>query len=273
MTNTKQFSETIRALLTNVRALVLFSVLYALLLASLYIFVATREATIWQVTITFLLLVIVPVEFFVLQSSILIVARTDKLDAREIAIGAAKIFAVTIPMLVLGYVIFVLLNKWQVHYPAPKPPATFPPKAPLVQPTHWPSVWFATARILLLGVVLPLATVHLWIAAIARDFKELFSNGARQVRSALARAFTMPSVLAYALGLIVFALIPYALLFWRVAANGTKTDFAFFIFRLLLVFVFTLSGWILTLIGLSKIETAAPSVSSNEAPVTAEAAA
>ena len=68
-----------------------------------------------------------------------------------------------------------------------------------------------------------------------------------------ARAFQSDSVFTYALGLIVFVLVPYALLFVPVTIKGNKTEFAFFIFRLVLVFAFTLVGWIVTIVTLERL--------------------
>jgi hypothetical protein len=76
----------------------------------------------------------------------------------------------------------------------------------------------------------------------------------QRIGNALARAFQFDSVLTYALGLIIFVLIPYAILFLRIPVKGTKTDFAVFILRLLFVYLFTLIGWVVTLTTLGKIE-------------------
>jgi hypothetical protein len=113
-------------------------------------------------------------------------------------------------------------------------------------------------RLLLLGVALPLATIHLWIEVAAQDLRSSFSGGARivlpRIGNAIARAFAFDSVLTFALGLIIFVLVPYAVLFLGRPPKGNKTDFAFFIVRLLLVFLFTLIGWIVTLTALAKLE-------------------
>jgi hypothetical protein len=128
-------------------------------------------------------------------------------------------------------------------------------------------VLFATARLLILGIVLPLAAIHLWIEVTAYDLRSFFGGGVKtvlqRIGNALARAFQFDSVLTYALGLIIFVLVPYVILFLRIPVKGTKTDFAVFILQLLLAFVFTLIGWVVTLTTLAKIEPAPP------APVTA----
>lgn len=272
----RQFLEAIRQSAIDT-SLLLFMVLYALLLASLYLFVSTRVATVWQVLITFIFFVLIPAEFFILQASILAHAHDRKWHWRAILINALKLFVVTIPILIIGYLLWVLLNKWQLHHPEPRPPIVFPPTAARPQPLHWPSMLFATVRGLLFAVLLPLATIHLWIEVAAHDVRDLFSGGAvataKRFGKIMARAFTSSSVFIYALGLILFGLIPYILLFAPVSPKGTKTDFAVFIFRLLFVFAFTLFGWIVTLAALTKPGESETAVSNPQISAPAEAPA
>jgi len=269
MTTIRTFINSVRTLATSPRTLAILAALYALLLATLYGFISTREATLWQVTITFVFLVLLPLEFFVLQAAILQHARLQKFHWAQILRDAIKLAVVTIPIILLGFAISYLLNKWQVRHLAPEPALTLPSaKAPpAAPPLHWPTVLFATARLLILGIVLPLAAIHLWIEVAAREVRSSFAGGAKtvlqRIGNALARAFQFDSVLTYAIGLIIFVLVPYAILFLRIPVKGTKTDFAVFILQLLLAFVFTLIGWVVTLSTLAKIEPAPP------APVTA----
>ena len=277
MNTLRRFFEAVRESLRDVGSLALFIVLYALLLASLYLFVSTRVATVWQVLITFVFFVLIPAEFFILQASILAHAQDAKWQWRAILVSAVKLFVVTIPILIIGYVIWILLNKWQVRYPAPRPPIVFPPAAAKPPPLHWPTLLFATLRGLLFAVLLPLATIHLWIEVAAHDARTLFSGGAGVIAKRLGRvmslAFTSSAVFIYAVGLILFALIPYVLLFIHPSAKGTKTDFAVFGFRLLFIFAFTLFGWIVTLTALSRPAKSEPAVSNPQISVPAEVTA
>ena len=280
MITIRNFLGTTRAILTNPRALAIFAGLYALLLVTLYWLIATREATVWQVVVTIFLLVMIPAEFFILQAAIVDHARKPKFHWRQILRDAGKLLIVTIPILIIGLALFALLNKWQLRFPVPKPAiaSLAPPSAAKPQPLHWPTLLFATVRCLLFGVALPLATIHLWIAVAGRDVRSLTGGGAKailkRIGNALARAFASDSALTYALGLIVFALIPYAVLFVPISPKGTKTDFAVFIVRLALAFAFTLIGWIVTLTALAKtnIETSpAPANVIADAPAEAPA--
>jgi hypothetical protein len=268
MITLRTFFNSARAILGNVRALAIFAALYALLLASLYAFIATREATVWQVTVTLFLLVVVPLEFFVFQSAIVNHARASRFPWSVILRDAIKLAVVTIPILLFAWALWALLNKWQLRYPPPQPPITL--GVGHFQPIHWPSVVFATVRCILFGVALPLAAIHMWIEVTARDVRSSLSGGAKGILKCLgnvfARAFAFDSVLTYALGLIIFAAIPYLLLFVPFTIKGTKTDFAVFIARLVLAFVFTLIGWTITLTALTK-ETPESSVAA-ESPKT-----
>src|SRR3989442_6093452 len=276
----KTWLENARAVLRNARALAIFAGLYALLLVTFYIFIATREGTVWQVMITYAFLVLMPAEFFVLQSAIVQHARTGTFSWRQIVRGAIKLFIATVPIVVIALVFWALLDKFQLHYPAPKAALAESLRgAPQPQPLHWPTVIFATIRFLIFAIALPLATIHLWATVSAGDMRTMFSGGAeatvKRIGRWLARAFASDSVLIYALGAILFALIPYAVIFVPISPKGTKTDFAVFLVRLLIAFFFTLIGWIVTVVTLAKLntETSTVDVARPAASVTAEAPA
>lgn len=275
-TTFRSWANAIRDQLTNVRSLAVFAALYAVLLVSLYIFISTREATVWQVLITYVFLLLLPAEFFLFQSAIITRARAQRFPWAQIARNALKIAVATIPMLLIAWGLWVLLNKWQLRYPEPLPPITFgaPPKTP---PMHWPTTLFASLRFLLFVVALPLTAIHLWIEVTAQDVRGFFAGGAKamfgRVGAAIGRAFASDSVFTYVLGLVLFVFIPYALLFFKINAKGTKTAFAIFIAQLLLTFVFTLVGWIVTVTALIRLSNERPEVAPATVPTPAEAPA
>ena len=211
-TTLRLWFQTAKGVLTTFRSLIVFVALYALLLVTFYVFVSTREATVWQVLVTYALLILIPAEFFVLQAAIIDSARDLGFSWKRILRHALKIFVATIPILIVGWILWWLVSKLAVRYPAPLPPLVFDSRPPKPQPTHWPSLIFATLRFSLFAVALPLAAIHLWIAVTARDLRATFAGGAKQflkrIGDALARAFASESVFVYGLGLIFFALIP-----------------------------------------------------------------
>ncbi len=276
-TTLKLWLSAIATTIANLRALLVFAAIYAALLVASYAFIAIREATIWQVLITYALLILIPLGFFTLQSSIINRALDQKFRWRVILIDALKFLAVTVLLLLVVWLLYYLLNKISARYPAPvvieAPPANAPPvNAPAVKvapsptptpaapPLHWPSQIFTTLRFLLLGVAFPLAAIHLWIAVAGGELRSLFRDGAKsfckRIGSALARAFSSNSVLLYGLGLIIFFVLPYVVLVPKFTVRGNKTEFAVFGLRLLLAFLFSLVGWVATLTALARTEPA-----------------
>ncbi len=257
MTTLKLWFSTIKTTLINLPSLAVFALIYALLLAAFFKFIWTREATVWQVFVTYALMVLIPALFFIYQAAIIDRVRDAKFRWGAILIDAVKFFVATIPILLIAWLLSYLLNKWQLRYPAPTIPILPAGSAPPTpQPLHWPTLIFATLRFVLMGVALPVTAIHLWIAIAGGEVRSLFAGGAapflNRIGAAFARAFASESVLIYALGLVIFFVIPYAILFVPFTPKGNKTDFAFFILRLVLAFIFSLFGWVVTISALTR---------------------
>ena len=264
-TTAKTILNTAREMFRHRGALAIFAVLYAALLASLYGFVATREATLAQVALTLVFLLLIPATFFLLQAAIIHHASDLKIPWRRALSSSGKLFVVTMPMIILGVALFVILNRWEPQAPAGiafsstwasggnwSPSSSQAASAPL----HWPTILFATLRWVIFGVVIPLLTISLWIEVVNSRWRDLISGGFRsllqRVRRVAAQAFAQESVFTYTVGLVLFALIHYALLCVAVPVTGPRTEFAVFIARLALAFVFTLFGWVLTIASLTQ---------------------
>ena len=277
MSTIKIFFSTIKNTLTSLPALAVFTLIYALLLAAFFKFLWTREATVWQVFITYALMVLIPALFFIYQAAIIGRARDLKFRWSAILVDALKFFVATIPVLLVAWLLSYLLNKWQLRFPAPALPALPAGTAPATpRPLHWPTLIFASLRFVLLGVALPLTAIHLWISLAGGEVRTLFAGGAffKRIGTALGRALAFESVLIYALGLVIFFVIPYAILFVPFTPKGNKTDFAFFVLRLVLSFIFSLIGWLVTVSALTRysLETS-PEPSPGKSPAIAVEAA
>ena len=262
------FSAIVRTF-ANPRALLLFTVIYAVLLVASYVFISMREATISQVLATYALMFLIPIGFFILQASIIDRVLDQKFRWRAILIDTLKFLIVTILVLLVVWLLYYLLNKIAARYPAPiveVPPVKkgVPPAPPKTPPLHWPSLIFSTLRFVLLGVAFPLAAIHLWIAVAGGEIRGLFRDGVKsffkRIGSALLRAFSSGSVLIYGLGLIIFFVLPYLALVPTFNVNGNKTEFVIFGLRLLLAFLFSLVGWVSTLTALATAVSIAPVV-------------
>ena len=262
----KVWLSAIATTFANFGALLVFAAIYAFLLVASYLFISIREATVWQVLVTYALMILIPLAFFALQAAIIDRELDEKLRWRVILIDTLKFLAVTIPVLLVVLLLYYLLNKLAGRYPAPVPvpevahaaraarPAT--PTPPVTPPLHWPSLIFTTLRFALLGVAFPLATIHLWIAVAGGGFRNLFTAGVKsffkRIGYALASAFSSSSILIYGLGLIIFFVLPYVALVPIFQIKGNKTEFVFFTLRLLLAILFSLVGWIITLTALTR---------------------
>jgi hypothetical protein len=284
-TTLKLWFSTVATTFANVGALLAFAILYALLLIASYIFISIQEATIWQVFVTYALMVFIPLGFFILQASIINRELDQKLRWRVILIDALKFLVVTILVLLVVWLLYYLLNKISARYPAPvvevvaaKPTPKATPTPQPTPPLHWPSLIFATLRFVLLGIVFPLTAIHLWITVAGGGFRTLFRDGVKyffkRIGSTLVRAFSPDSVLIYGLGLIIFFVLPYVALVPTFKLNGNKTEFAFFVLRLLLSLLFSLVGWVITLTALARtVPGVPPAVSAPAVAQPTEAAA
>jgi hypothetical protein len=250
--------QTTRSVFSQRASLAIFAGLYVLLLAVLYGFIAIREATVWQVLLTLLFVALAPVIFFLLQAAIIDHARTGRINWPQALRDSTKLALVAVPVILLGLGIMWLLNRWQRHFPAPyfNPGAVDPATNQVrVAPLHRPTVLFATSRALIFGVLLPLVLIHLWVAVAGQNLAAFVRGGRlflKRLGHILGRAFAPDSVLIYSVGLIFFALIPYELLFVHVFVPGTKREFLVFTVRIVLVFLFILLGWIITLATFSR---------------------
>ena len=245
--------HTTRALFSNRGSLAILAGLYVLLLAALYGFIATREATVWQILLTLVFLAAAPVIFFLLQAAIINHARAGRFEWSRVLSDSTRFALLALPVILIGVGIMWLLNRWQAHYLAPTVnpgPLLSTPAAPL----HWPSIMFATLRALIFGIALPLALIQLWVEAAGRSL--FVRTGGRaflnRLGQTLSRAFAPQSVLIYMLGLFIFGLLPYVLVFIRIPFKGTWSEMSIFTVRLVVVFALILLGWVITLSTFAK---------------------
>jgi hypothetical protein len=116
-------------------------------------------------------------------------------------------------------------------------------------PLHWQEALTSSLWLLLLGFALPLTAAHLWLSA-AREGLGATLKGLHRV---VGRAFAPRSVLVYALGLVVFGLTPYFVIYTRTAFSNGSAELFIFGLRLALAFALTLTGWLITLGALARV--------------------
>ena len=246
-----------RALVRGWGALLLLLALYAALLASVYLFFAMKEATVWQLTLTALLAVLAPLLFFILQAATVNFAQgatRPLLLVRRALEDFWKVLLVSLPLIALAVLLVYLLDKLQARFPVAAlatPRAALPPLAARAAPPPmgWQDAVLPSLRLLLLGVLLPLIAVQLWLSIAHQGLWATLKRSPR----VLARAFAPQAVLVYAIGLFVFGLMPYFIIFTRTPVKSAWGELILFGLRLALAFLFTLLGWAITLGALVRV--------------------
>ncbi len=230
--------ETARGLARNRRAVLLFFVTYVAMLGAAALFVSTSVATIRQVLLTFAALFAAPALFFLLQA--MCVSFTETNGAVEMLRRAAKNFwkltTASIPVIILAVALYLLLGKIESSF---------------VQPNETgigQRVIFSTMRVLLFGLVVPLASIHLWIELTREETRRVLT----QLRPLLSRAFAPRSVTTYVCGLALFGLLPYLLIFSRTPSERAWLELSLLGARLVVALCFILLGWVITVGALHK---------------------
>jgi hypothetical protein len=241
--------------------------------------VAVREASIAQVTLTFALALVAPILFFVLQAMIAS-GFSDSgqpvsagLLAKRSLTGFWKFMVITLPLIALAVLVIYLLAKYQSHLAAAPDGATQLHPMAMSSRTHeaarppmnWKGAALSTVRYLALGLVLPLAAIHLWLAT-ARDG---LIAAIKKTGQLLARAFAPQSVLIYVAGFLIFAVVPYFLLFRTTPNKHAWLEIILLTIRLAAVFALSLLGWVVTVKAIALLNIQSPK---SPEPVANEAA-
>lgn len=232
----QDIAETARRLLNNRRAMLLFFATYIALLATLALFVTTREATIKEVMLTFATLVAAPALFFLLQGMCVNFAESE--GAFELLRRAMKIFwrllLASTPLILVWLALYLLFGKIEARFT--------PHLAREAAKAEWPLVILSTVRLLVFGLALPLVSIHLWLALMRDEAKSVL----RGIVPLLSKAFAPRSVVTYVCGLVLFGVAPYFLIASRTPFERAWLELTVLGARLVLAFSLILVGWIVT---------------------------
>lgn len=239
------FKDSVRAW----RVQALLAALYVLLLVVLYLFIRTGEGTAPQVALTMLFVALAPVIFFVLQATIVRHAlgeTTVRTLLRQSLRDAQRLALVSLPLIAVAVGLAYFLHWAQPHLLYGEAKTAFPAARPEQTAGAWHLNWsataFSTARWLIFGLVLPLAAIHLWIAAANKQLKAAVKGP----WPLLGSMFAARSVLIYTVGLVVFAILPAMLLLDHTPISRAWLDMWLFGARLLASAALLLFGWELT---------------------------
>ena len=246
-----------RDLFRNWGGLLLLAILYAALLICVYVFFVTG-VNMRGLVFSALTALAAPLLFLLLQAAAANAALPDATFgrvARRAPRDFLKVLLLALPLVALGVLFVYLLNKLPGWLPkieeAPQHYLEAAAAGGGVKPAplHWQEALVSSLWLLLLGFVLPLVAAHLWLSAAREGLKATLKNLHRVV----GRAFAGRSVLVYTLGLFVFGLTPYFVIYTRTSVSNGWAELFVFGLRLALAFVITLVGWVITLGALARV--------------------
>jgi hypothetical protein len=224
----KVMFSALRLLLRGRRTIAILLVVYAGLLASVYLFVSIREATILQLVWTLILGLLAPAFFFLLQAVSVNYASAPTAGSllRRSLSDSWKLLAVTVPLLVLTLAVVYGLGRIQTAATA-----------------------ITTISYLLAGVILPLFAIQLWVATNTRGLRPLW----RSFKEISLKALAPQSVFVYACGFLFFAVAPYYLLTEVISSERAWLEFSLLVLRLSVSALLILLGWVTTVGALSLL--------------------
>ena len=218
----KSFSAMVsaaRLLFKSRRVLLMLLIAWAGLLAAVYLFASTREATISQLLLTLGVVIAAPALFFVLQVVSVTYAGGSLGRIRKTAIDCLKLIVVSLPVIAVTLLAIYGLNKVQTYV-----------------------TLATTLRYLLIAVVAPMLAIQLWIATTSSGLRDLMKT----LRRVLSRTFAPQSVLVYGCGFVIFAVIPYVLLQIGTSIQRPWLEFSVLVVRLAASAILILLGWVTT---------------------------
>ena len=218
----------IRLLFRNKFTLLLLVMIYGALLGAGYLFVSTREATISQLILTLVLVVLAPALFFALQAvSVNYVSGASATSlVKKTAYDSLRLVAVSVPLILVTALAVYGLGKINSHLTV-----------------------VTAARYLLIGVIAPLLTIRLWVTASRDGLGPLL----RRAPQTAVKAFAPQAVFIYACGALIFAIAPYFLISHSNQIERAWLEVSLLVVRLVVSAVLILFGWVTTVGTLSLL--------------------
>ena len=222
---TKTELTAIRLLFSSKWTLLLLVMIYGGLLGVGYLFVSTREATITQLVVTLVLVVVAPVLFFALQT-VCVNYVSGPTTVRKIVYDSLRLIAVSLPLIVMTAVAVYGLGKIHSHQTV-----------------------VVAVRYLLVGLIALLLAIQLWAAASRDGLRSLL----RRLHHLAIGAFAPQSVFVYSLGILFFVVAPYLLIFHTTQTERAWLEVSLLVVRLAVGALLILFGWVTTVGTLSLL--------------------
>jgi len=235
-----------RKVFSNWAVVLIALLIYEALLAVVYLFIVTGEATMFEVLLTVLILPVLAVFlFFMLQAlgvSYVRIGVGPLYQLKRALRDCWKILVVSLPiMLLIGLV---------VHFSAAA-------QVSLVRQIYeqdppagqWKLHAVEWTRYALLYFLLPLVSIHLWITAV----REGIGGAFRGVGRVLATAFSPRSIIIYLIVGVVFGAVAWQLFNTRIRVEDAWYDLLIFGARLMIALIVVFLGWFITVGSLAEM--------------------
>ncbi len=253
-------STAIKSLFTNWKTTATFVLLYTLFVGAVYLFFTTPEARFWQVGLTFLLMLVMPILFFMLQS---MGVNYTNLKLSELLSKAArefwKLFIVTLPIILLTWLVIWSINKIDSSFTTGlREAANSASTATKIKEAEDRIKMLSTivtfVNALIMYFIVPLFSIQLWIATLRDGMGQTLKN----IFRIIFKAFAPRSVLTYVLGFVIFGVLPYYLITMRTPIKSPWMDLSVLGIRIIAALLFLLFGWIVTVGALSLLSPPLP---------------
>lgn len=209
--------------------------LYAALIGAIYLFVTTREATLWELTLTFALMALAILLFFTLQAiGVSYAKREDVSMPRMLGRALAdswKLIIVSLPVAVIA--VLIVLGFGAIGS----------------RVTGAAGYLVSGVESILLYLAVPLLAIKLWVAAAREGVTQAF----RRLGRHLIEAFALRSLVIYILIAVIFGAVAWVLVFTRMQVGGVWADIWILGARLAAAGVVIFFGWMLTLGSLARV--------------------
>ncbi|HEX4949896.1 MAG TPA: hypothetical protein VFZ34_24735 [Blastocatellia bacterium] len=263
-----------RAFFGNWKTAVIFVLLYAVFVFAVYLFFTTPEARMWQVALTVLLLLVIPVLFFVLQTMGVEYVNGERKFSELLARAGREFWKpllVSLPVMALTWLAIWGLNTLDHTMTAgirdaassAGTDAAFKAGEERIKTL---ALTITVVSALILYFIVPLFSIHLWIAAVRDGIKQTLKG----ILRVLLRAFAPRSVLTYLLGFVVFGVLPYYILTMRTPIKSPWLDLTLLGARIALALLVVLMGWVVTVGALSILQSTATTGSTGHTGIATE---
>lgn len=244
------------------KTLASFVVLFGVFVGAVYLFFTTPEAKMWQVAITILLTLAIPVLFFMLQTlGVEYVNNEHKFSEMLARTGKEfwKLFIISVPIIVLTWLVIWGINKFEYTFTAGIRDAAVSAGTEIAEKAGESRIKTLATTItvvnaLILYFIVPLFSIHLWIATLRTGFKQTLKGLVRII----ARSYSPRSVLTYLLGVLAFGVIPYYIVTTKTPIKSPWLDLSLLGLRIALALLVVLIGWIITVGALTILTPPAP---------------